>query len=146
MKIIIGVGLDNIIFGLSQDEVKDILGKPDKVSETEKTDNIVYSYNYNLTKYKFDKDEDYRLETIETYNPEVILFGEKIVGMSKEQIKDLLIQNNYYNTEYEEYDFFETLFCENIWTTFQFNFDRLQSLEFSPLFKDENERIWPCKN
>lgn len=96
-----------------------------------------------MSKYKFDKDYNYRLETIETYNPEAGMFGQKIIGMSKEQIKNLLKQNNCFDTEYEEYDFFETLFCENIWTTFEFIFDRLNSFEFSPLFKDENERIWP---
>ena len=34
MEIKIGVGLDNIVFGMSQEEVKNLLGLPDKVSNT----------------------------------------------------------------------------------------------------------------
>jgi len=44
--------------------------------------------------------------------------------------------------EYEDYEFFETLFCETIWTTFSFDLDRLRCFEFSPLYEGD-EIIWP---
>lgn len=45
--------------------------------------------------------------------------------------------------EYEEYTFFDTLSVEELHTTFSFEFDRLKSFEFSPLWKNEDELIWP---
>lgn len=36
MKVKIGIGLDDIVFGMMQDEVKKALGEPNKISETEK--------------------------------------------------------------------------------------------------------------
>ena len=65
--------------------------------------------------------------------------------MSKEQLINFLNENNYFDTVYEEYDFFETLFCESIWTTFEFEFDRLRCIEFSPLYKNDDEIIWPIE-
>ena len=45
MEIKIGIGLDNIVFGMSQEDVNSIFGIPDKISETEKINGIVYYYN-----------------------------------------------------------------------------------------------------
>ncbi|MDQ7095863.1 hypothetical protein REC12_19910 [Desulfosporosinus sp. PR] len=83
MDIKIGVGLDNLIFGMSQEEVKECLGKPNKISEKQKDDGIVYHYNDIQFKVKFDQKENSKLYSIEVYNPEVTLFNQKIIGKNK---------------------------------------------------------------
>lgn len=44
MEIKIGTGIRNIVFGMTQDEIETILGKPDKVIETETPGWITYEY------------------------------------------------------------------------------------------------------
>lgn len=145
MEIKIGVGLDNLVFGMSQEEVKNILGIPDKVTDTEKENGIVYYFNNKLIKTKFDKDENLRLYSIEVYNPEAVLFNQKILNKTKNEIINLIQDAGYNKIEYEDYDTFDTIFCEEIWSTFTFEFDRLRNIEFSPLFKDGNKIIWPIR-
>jgi hypothetical protein len=143
MEIKIGIGLDNLIFGMSQDEVKSILGMADKITETEKEEGIVCYFNKLLIKTKFDKNEDCRMYSIEVFNPEAIMFGQKIIDADMQKILKILESNDCEKIEREDYDTFETIFCEEIWSTFLFEFDRLRSVEFSPLFGDDDKIIWP---
>ena len=71
------------------------------------------------------------------------MFNQNIYRKTRRDIEKLLNSNGYTEFEYESYDTFETLFCEAIWTTFVFEFDRLMHIEFSPIFDDGDERIWP---
>ena len=68
VEIKIGIGLDNLVFGMSQQEVKNTLGEPDKINETEKIDGIVYYFNNELIKTKFDQNESLKLYSIEVLN------------------------------------------------------------------------------
>lgn len=143
VEIKIGIGLDDLIFGMSQEEVKNILGKPDKVNDIEKNKGIVYYFYNELIKTKFDEEEDLKLYSIEVHNPNVLMFNQKVINKTKEEIKRLLIDNGYAKLEYEDYETFETIFCEDIWATFEFELNRLRNIEFSPLFKDNENIIWP---
>jgi len=138
----IGIGLGKIVFGMSQEDVKKILGNPNKISEEEKDDGIVYQYFDMLIKLKFDKKEHLKLYSIEVHNPKVTMFNQKILNKTKKEILKMLDDRGYKDIEHEDYDLFETLFCEEIWTTFSLELDRLIYFEFSPLFK-ANEIVWP---
>jgi len=141
MEIKIGIGLDNLIFGMSQDEVKSILGVPNKIIDEDYS--IAFYYNDKMIKTRFDKDENLKLYSIEVVNRDARMFSQNLFGKSKEEITVLLKSRGYSKIEYEDYDTFDTLFCEEIWTTFRFEFDRLHDIEFSPLFKNDDEIIWP---
>ncbi len=127
MEIKIGIGLDNLVFGMSQDEVKSILGIPDKINDEDYA--IVFYFNDNMLKAKFDKDEKLKLYSIEVVNRDARIFGKNLFGKSKEEITLILKSLGYSKIEYEDYDTFDTLFCEEIWTTFGFEFDRLHDIE-----------------
>lgn len=143
MEIIIGRGLGDIVFGMYEDDIVSMLGEADKINYSEKENGVVYYYNDKMIKLKFDKDEDGKLYSIEVFHPDLILFDQKVIDKKKEEIENLLMKNECYNLEFEDYDTFETLFCEKIWSTFMFEFNKLRSIEFSPLFKNENDIIWP---
>jgi hypothetical protein len=143
MKIKIGVGIDNIIFGMSQEEVKNLVGSPDKVSNTEWTYGVVLTFNSIMTKFKFDQKEDLRLVSIETFYPDTTMFNQRIIGKEKQEIEALLHSLGYCNIEYEEFDFFETIHCDEVAMTFEFEFNRLRGIEFSPLFDSNEEIVWP---
>jgi hypothetical protein len=141
MKINIGIGLENLVFGMHQEEIKEIMGNPDKISETE--NGTVYYFYDSLIITKFDKDEDCKLYSIEVFNSRGLLFNQIIIDKTKKEVLDLLDMNGYYEVTQEDYDSFETVFCEKIWSTFLFEFDKVRSVEFSPLFDDNDNIIWP---
>jgi len=142
LEVKIGIGLSDVIFGMSIENVEKNLGKPNKISETDKPDGIVFYYNEPMIKVKFDKEFDSKLYSFEVFNPGMEMFGRKIMGKQKSEIEDMLNKLEYL-CEYEDYVFFETLFCQKIWTTFAFQFDKLRSIEFSPLIDQNDEIIWP---
>ncbi|MGC7873763.1 hypothetical protein ACPUYX_19905 [Desulfosporosinus sp. SYSU MS00001] len=144
MEIKTGIGLDQLIFGMSYEEVRNILGEPDKILETEKIDGVVYYFYDQLIKTKFDKRKNEKLYSIEVHNPEVSFFNQKVINKTKTEIEMLLKNNGYTDLEYEDYEIFDTIFCEEIWTTFQFELNRLRNIEFSPLYKDD-KIVWPKK-
>ena len=144
MEVTIGIGLDNLVFGMTQDDVKTLLGEPNKITDQELDFAIIYYYNEKMLKIKFDKDENLRLYSIEVFKPDVLMFDQKVIGKTKEQITSLLKSLGFSELEFEDYDTFDTVFSEKIWTTFCFEFDRLVSFEFSPLFEEDGETIiWP---
>lgn len=145
MEIKIGIGLDNIVFGIFQEDVINLLGEPDKISETEKVDGIVYYYNNQMIKIKFDLLENGKLYSFEVYNPKVTMFNREIINKEKNEILDLLKLNGYCDTVQEDYEFFETVFCKEVWSTFAFEFDRLTNIEFSPLSDTNDKTIWPME-
>jgi len=145
MEIKIGLGLDNIIFGIFQEDVINVLGKPDKISESEKEDGIVYYYNNQMIKTKFDLLDNGKLYSFEVYNPKAIMFNQEIINKKKSEILDLLKLNGYDDIEQEDYEFFETLFCRGIWSTFAFEFGKLVHVEFSPLSDSNDKIIWPME-
>ena len=142
MEIKIGIGLDEMIFGMKMDDVKNVLGEPDKISDTEKEEGVVFYFNKIMLKIKFDKEYDSKLYSFEIFNPETIMFGQKIINKTKQKM-EILLKELRYSFEYEDYTHFETLFCEEIWSTFMFEFGKLRSIEFSPLFDQNDEIIWP---
>ncbi|MCK5148085.1 hypothetical protein KAR48_15115 [bacterium] len=145
MQINIGTGLNNINFGIKQEQLIALLGEPDKINplDQEQEGKVIVYYNDLRAKFKFDKDEEMKLYAIEVFHPEALLFGEKLIDKSSMEIIEALKAKGYEKLAYENYKTFNTIFCETIWMTFQFEFDLLTGIEFSPLF-DENEQIvWP---
>ena len=45
--------------------------------------------------------------------------------------------------EYNEYDFFDTIYCDEINSEFKFEFDRLYEIEFSVLIDENDNLVWP---
>ena len=145
MRLKIGIGLDNLIFGMCQEEVISLMGKPDKIVRTEPFGDIYYYFNNQLTKLEFDSSEDYRLYTIEVFNPTVLMFNQQLINKDKGEILMLLKANGYSEIEQEEYETFETVLCEEIWSEFAFEFNKLKRISYSPLFDDNDEIIWPIR-
>jgi len=143
MEIQIGFGLNNIVFGMNEDEVIRMLGQPNKISYTEREGFVVYYYNAQMIKLNFDEEKDYKLYTIEVFNSTIRIFEEDVISLNKDAIIRILHDNGLKEFEIEDFEFFETIFCERIWTTFRFEFDKLKSIEFSPLYDDFDNIIWP---
>ena len=145
MRIEIGIGLGNLTFGMSQEKVISIMGKPDKIVQTEPLQDFDYYFNNYLIKIKFDSAENYRLYAIEVFNTKIFMFNQQLINKDKDEILALLKSNGYCDVKQEDYELFETIFCEEIWSEFIFKFNKLRSISFSPLFDNDDEIIWPIE-
>ncbi len=90
--ILLGKGLDDLPFGASQDEVKAVLGKPEETDEVDlKGEKSVAWHYWELgISVNFDENQDFKLSSIDVAAPEVLLFGEALMGRSREDVKKFL--------------------------------------------------------
>jgi len=148
MEIKIGIGLDDIIFGMYLKDVTAIVGKADKiVCELEgiSVEKEVAHYFYRqMVKMNFNIND--RLCSIKVFNPNAIMYNQKIMGKNKSEILDLLKTNGCIKFEEDNYDLLETIWCNEIAAEFGFEFNRLKSIDFNILFDKNDKEIWPAEN
>ena len=145
-----GIGLGNIKFGITESELEQFLGKPDKIIIDEVFSAPVYVYNGWMTQFMFDlemrneSDTENRLDTITTSNPEVYLWNSKITGKTSKEIEELLRVNHANSIEYQDYGASLVMYCEDISMEFTFEFDKVNEICFYIWFEEDNNTIkWP---
>ncbi|MDO5411667.1 MAG: hypothetical protein Q4F21_14690, partial [Lachnospiraceae bacterium] len=121
--------LVDIPFGLTQEQLIQLLGKPDKIIDDEEIlPEPTYYYNELMTNFQFDPEEDNRLDEIDTSHPEVRLWNEKVIGKTSSEIKQLLYLHDIDSFEYEDY---ETMtYINNEAIAFGFEFDKVVEIVF----------------
>lgn len=145
----LGKGLGKIKFGLTQDEVEELIGEPEEVEESDEEDEFEHqAWNYWEEGYSlyFDKEDDYRLSCIETANREVQLWDERIFEMSQEQVKQLFADHDIVGMEEEEMEGGETrISYERHMIDLYFDEDQLIAVNFGVFIDDNLEVKWPEK-
>ena len=142
MNIEIGKGMSNIIFGMTENEVIATLGKPDRVIAGI-DDNKEFLYNLFKLKLIFDSEEGNRLYSIEVFKKEVTFLSTEVIGMSFDELLSFMKKNGYEDYEVDSYDYFDTVYFDDCSTYFTLEFNEVTSFDFSPLFKNDDEIIWP---
>ena len=79
MEIKLKYGIDNLLFGMKEQDVTKILGKPDTQYKDEE-ENVVFMYNARKLRLIFYKEEDFRLGYMTTTNPIIKLFNTTVIG------------------------------------------------------------------
>lgn len=145
----LGKGLGKIKFGLTMEEVEELLGEPEEVEESDEEDEFEHqAWNYWEDGYSlyFDKEDDYRLSCIETANREVQIWGERVFEMSRAQIIQLFADNDITNPEEEEAETGETrISFEKEMIDLYFEDDQLIAINFGVFINDDLEVVWPEK-
>lgn len=142
-----GIGLGNIHFGATMDECKACFGAPeDEFKEDfEGEGYLTWYYDNGDMALCFEASEDHRLGTIIVYHREATLNDKKIIGKSLDEIRSMLKKDSY--TAVEEKD--ETapgttfLSVEDLECTFIFTDDRLEGVQWSYLWDDDETPRWP---
>ena len=146
-EIELGTGMGNIRFGYSMEQVKDVMGEPEEVEESDEEDEFEHkAWNYWQKGYSFffDREDDYRLSCIQTENPEVVLFGKKIFDLSGKEIKELLAKNGVTDFETEKLETGETrLSYEREMIDLYLENDQLLAVNFGVFINDDLEVQWP---
>jgi len=141
MKINPKNGVDQLLFGMNQDHVQAIYGKPSKQFKDD-DGNEIYLYYKEKLRLTFYEDEAFRLGYIITSNEEATLLDKKIIGKNIAVIKSELPFKSW---EQEDFDSTENHFNESNWLLLQSEFGVVIRLEIGAIIKDNDEFDWKFK-
>jgi hypothetical protein len=145
MKINPKTGIDQLIFGMKQKDVKALYGNPDKQYEDEDS-NIIYLYNDKKMRLTFYEDEDFRFGYVITSHPDAELFSEKIIGKSWQETEKLLTDKNIKSLEKENFDSVDNYFNESNWMIFQVEYNEVIRFELGAVFNEKADEFdWKFK-
>ncbi|MBP4141639.1 hypothetical protein J3S90_07470 [Flavobacterium sp. P4023] len=134
-------GIDKLIFGMKQNDVTAIYGKPDRNYKDE-DDNVIYAYNKQKIRLTFYVEEDFRLGYMVASSPELELFGNKIIDKKIKDVKKDLTAKGIIKFTQEEFDTFENYFNEENWIIFQTEFDEVVKFEIGAIINQKDEFDW----
>ena len=142
MKINPKNGVDQLLFGMMQNHVQAIYGKPNKQFKDD-DGNEIYLYYEEKLRLTFYEDEAFRLGYIITSNKEATLLDKKIIGENLETIKSELPFKSW---EQEDFDSTENHFNESNWLILQAEFGVIIRVEIGVIIKDNDEFDWKFKD
>ncbi|MES2811352.1 MAG: hypothetical protein V4670_02675 [Bacteroidota bacterium] len=139
------IGIDQLVFGMKQNDVVAFYGKPSKQFKDE-DDNVIYLYNEKKLRLTFYEDEELRLGYIISSNPELNLFDEKIIDQPISKVEVLLKAKNIKALEIESFDSVDNYFNESNWMIFQVEYNEVIRFELGAVFNEkEDEFDWKFK-
>lgn len=144
MKINLKSGIDKLIFGMKQNDVIAVYGKPNKNYKDE-DDNVILVYNEQKVRMTFYKDEEFKLGYIVASSPDLELLGNKILFRKIADVKKDLNQNGHTKFTQEEFDTFENYFNEENWFILQTEFDEVVKFEIGAIINNKDEFEWKFK-
>jgi hypothetical protein len=141
MKINLKTGIDKLIFGMKQNDVIAIYGKPDRNYKDE-DDNVIFAYNTLKIRLTFYQEEELKLGYMVASSSELELFDNKVIGKQIKEIKKELSRKGVAKFTQEEFDTFENYFNEENWFILQTEFDEVVKFEIGAIINDKDQFDW----
>jgi hypothetical protein len=145
MEIKVGIGIDDIKFGNSIQEIESILGRPDAIKKDEEYGEFEPMYIYNSRKLSltFYKNHNERLGYIRSSNSKLTINGSAFIGLPIHEALEIFKQQIGNDWELEEYDFWNQYFNEKNWIVLRVEYDLVTEIELGVPFINEEEYNWP---
>ena len=144
MKINLRNGIDRLLFGMKQQDVVALYGKPTKEYKDE-DENIVFMYNTEKLRLTFYAEEDFRLGYIIASDADLEVLETKVIGRKVEDVKRDLAGNGLVKWTQEEFDTFENWFNEENWVILQSEFSDVVKVEVGAIINDKDDFEWKFK-
>lgn len=138
MEIKLKYGIDNLLFGMKEQDVIKILGKPDSTYKDE-DENVVFMYNSRKLRLTFYKEEDFRLGYMTTSNPVVKLFNTTLIGKNWSELYPVLEKNKIKPFETDTVEGMVSYFNESNWLFFHLDYDEIVKIELGAVFKEKED-------
>ena len=138
MEIKLKYGIDNLLFGMKEQDVTKILGKPDS-SYKDEDENVVFVYNSRKLRLTFYKEEDYRLGYMTTSNPIIKLFNTTLIGKNWSEIYPVLEKNKIKSFESDTAEGVVSYFNEENWLFFHVDYNEIVKIELGAVFKEKED-------
>jgi len=140
MQIKLNRGIDEIVFGMTEQDVISMIGNPDKVNvDTNGSRDLIYFRQKLILKIE----PNNRLAWIEVHNNEAICLDICPWQISKAAVLQRL--SEFLNDEYELDDFgrMESYSYKSNWLELQYEFGELYAFNFGVGYDENEEPIWP---
>mgnify|MGYP003399625217 FL=1 len=141
MKINLKSGIDKLLFGMKQNDVIAIYGKPNKNYKDE-DDNLILVYNKLKMRLTFYIEEDLKLGYIVASGNDLELNGSPIINKKISEVKSELLKSNITKFTQESFDTFENYFNEDHWFILQTEFDEVVKFEIGAIINQKDEFDW----
>jgi hypothetical protein len=141
MEVKLKFGIDQLLFGMKQADVKKLYGEPDKQFKDDDK-NIILVYNQLQLRLTFYDDEDLRLGYMISSNPSLTINDKIIINHTTEEVKKQLEVNKIKSWEKEDFDLTENHFNEENWLILQSEFGRIVKVEIGAVIKNEEDFDW----
>ena len=141
MKINLKSGIEQLLFGMKQNDVTTIYGKPDRNYKDE-DENVIFAYNKLKMRLTFYQEEELRLGYIVASSPKLELFGNLIIDKPIASVKKELAAKGITKFTQEEFDTFENYFNEENWFILQTEFEEVVKFEIGAIINQKDEFDW----
>ena len=141
MEIKLKYGIDNLLFGMKEQDVTKILGKPDTQYKDEE-ENVVFIYNARKLRLIFYKEEDFKLGYVTTTNSVVKLFNTTIIGKNWSEVYPILEKNKVKSFETDTSEGMMSYFNEENWLFIHVDYNEIVKIEVGAVFSDKDEFDW----
>ena len=141
MKINLKNGIDKLLFGMKQNDVVALYGKPNRNYKDE-DDNVILAYNTLKMRLTFYQEEDLKLGYIVASSPDLELFGNKFIGKPISEVKKELVAKSITKFTQEDFDTYENYFNEDNWFILQTEFDEVVKFEIGAIINAKDEFDW----
>ena len=141
MDIKLKYGIDNLLFGMKEQDVTKVLGKPDTQYKDEE-ENVVFMYNARKLRLIFYKEEDFKLGYITTTNPDVKLVNTLIIGKNWSEVYPVLEKNKVKTFETDTSEGMMSYFNEENWLFIHVDYNEIVKIEVGAVFSDKDEFDW----
>jgi hypothetical protein len=141
MKINLKNGIDKLLFGMKQNDVIALYGKPNRNYKDE-DDNVIFAYNSLKMRLTFYQEEDLKLGYIVASSPDLELFGNKFIGKPIIEVKKELALKGITKFTQEDFDTFENYFNEDHWFILQTEYEEVVKFEIGAIINDKDEFDW----
>lgn len=148
-----GVGLGDILFGMSREQLKKLLGDPDEIESNthdEEGEDVTESWHYDELEVSvsFEKVEDWKLCTIAVSSPEVKLGNKAPIGLSPNELVDLLKTLDVKKPVHEDWSSadapdYHSITAEELEMVFWIEDGEVMDIQWGPYFIDEDTIRWP---
>lgn len=149
-----GIGLGEVKFGMSREQVETLLGKPEakevvsysEEDEDEKSDS--WEYHGLRIDLSFEEAEDWRLVIISVSSEQYLLNGKALIGSDQEELMTELAQLEITDLTVEDLSDEDNpnqklISSELLGINFWLVEDTLQEIQWGPLFIDDDTIDWP---
>jgi len=141
MEIKLKYGIDNLLFGMKEQDVTKILGKPDTQYKDEE-ENVVFIYNARKLRLIFYKEEAFKLGYMTTTNPIVKLFNTTIIGKNWSDVLPVLEKHKVKSFETDTVEGMMSYFNEENWLFVHVDYNEIVKIEVGAVFSDKDEFDW----
>ncbi len=150
-NIIPGQGVGSLRFGMSRDDVRKLLGKPDEkevISEEGEDLSEAWHYDELDLSLSFEEVQYWELVTISVSSAHYQLEGNSLVGLERNKLLDLLKNLGLEPPESEgestlDHVRHEILYAEEIEVDFWMEDDLVSEVQLGPFWSDEETIEWP---